>query len=89
MGPAPETAAKQSGTSVPAGSDVSADAALFESIVDGVHVVVVRTSNDRYKRRCYLSLAAADKAAERARERGDEAAVVLCRLTPVRAGWVR
>ncbi|MBB5785983.1 hypothetical protein [Jiangella mangrovi] len=67
----------------------STDAALFEGIVDGAYVVVCRSLDDRFKRRVYLNLPAAEKAAQRASERGVDVAIVLARLVPVRTGWVR
>ncbi|MEO7980340.1 MAG: hypothetical protein ABI807_05560 [Sporichthyaceae bacterium] len=51
--------------------------------VDGALVVVVCTSAGRYRRRVFLTLASAERSAERAREAGHEASVVLARLVPV------
>lgn len=47
------------------------------------HAVLVSTPSGKYARRLYLSLHAADKAMERARARGQEAACVMVELVPV------
>ncbi len=60
-----------------------------EKLADVVCVVSeVRTSSTvpQYRRRVHLSLTAAQKAVQRAHERGLEAHMVLCRLEPVKAG---
>ncbi len=49
----------------------------------GAFVVVVATSAGRYRRRVFLTLAASEHAAERARRAGHDAHVMLCRLDPV------
>ena len=42
----------------------------------------------RYRRRFYLNLNAAQRAADRAVERGQAASITLCKLAPVRGfGW--
>lgn len=66
---------------VPAQSSEPVDAA---GVVDGVFVLVVRLDGDRYRRRVFLTLAPAERAAARAEARGHAAEVVLCRLEPVR-----
>lgn len=52
-------------------------------LVAGVHVVAVQTTEDKYRRRVYFGLAAAQRAADRAIEAGHEAQIVLCQLVPV------
>lgn len=54
--------------------------------VRGTLVVVVETPGDKYRRRCYLSLSAAEAAYRRAEAAGHTAEIVLARLEPV-AGW--
>ncbi|SNU00956.1 hypothetical protein SAMN06298212_10572 [Ruaniaceae bacterium KH17] len=49
------------------------------------YVVLVSTREGRYRRRVFLSLHSAVHAAERARERGQDADLVLCELRPVEA----
>lgn len=51
--------------------------------VQGVFVTVVQDDRGHARRKIYLSLAAAQHAVERARDRGHEASVVLCQLQPV------
>lgn len=64
------------------GSSLSADARLV-ALLDGVFVLVVRLDNDRTRRRVYVSLASAQKAAQRAEDLGHVAHVVLCELHPL------
>lgn len=45
-------------------------------------VVLVLTPSGKYRRRVLLSLHAAAQAVARAQENGQQAALVLCRLTP-------
>ncbi len=54
--------------------------------VRGTFVVVVETPGDKYRRRCFLTLASAQAAIARAEAKGYSATVVLARLEPV-AGW--
>ena len=63
-------------------SIVSPDARLV-SLLDGAFVVVVDLGDDRHTRRVYLNLPSAQRAADRARERGREATIALCELHPV------
>lgn len=53
--------------------------------VDAQHaiVVVVKPAEARHRRRFYYSLNAAEKAVGRARERSQDARIVLVRLEPV------
>lgn len=51
--------------------------------IRGTFVVVVDTGNGRHRRRCYLTINAAQAAADRARDRGQAAVVVLSKLHPV------
>lgn len=59
------------------------DADAYANHIDGCFAVVVESPGDRYRRRLYLSLAAAEKAAQRARKRGQRVKVVLAVLTPL------
>lgn len=60
-------------------------------MLNGVHVVMVAhkvAGEVRYRRRFYLNLSAAQRAADRAVERGQAASITLCKLAPVRGfGW--
>lgn len=47
------------------------------------HAVLVSTPSGKYARRLFLSLHAADKAMQRARDRGQTAACVMVELVPV------
>jgi len=51
--------------------------------VHGAYVVVVQVGEDRLRRRCFLSLPSAQRAAERAQDRGHSAVVALARLDVV------
>lgn len=51
--------------------------------VQGVYVVVVQVGEDRLRRRVYLNLPSAQRAAERAQDRGHTAVVALARLDVV------
>ena len=46
------------------------------------YAVLVETGEGRYRRRLFLTLASAERAVERARERGKYAYLVLVTLTP-------
>ena len=62
-----------------------------EKLADVVCVVSqVRTASEspQYRRRVHLSLGAAQKAVQRAQDRGLEARMVLCRLEPFDTGEV-
>lgn len=48
-----------------------------------LYVLIVHRSCGRYRRRCYMQLASAERAVTRARERGEYAEIVLCRVVPV------
>jgi hypothetical protein len=52
-------------------------------VLDGAFVVVVKTTGGRYRRRCFLSVAAAERAAARAVEAGHNATIVLAELRPL------
>lgn len=63
-----------------------AEAKAAADLIDGDLVLVVTTNIDgHHRRRPYLSLAAAQRAAERAVAAGHNAVVVLCELVPVSA----
>jgi hypothetical protein len=69
------------------GSSISAEAdKIATALVTGVHVVVVETPAGKYRRRVYLSLDSAQRAADRAIMSGHPAHVVLCQLMPVTGG---
>jgi hypothetical protein len=51
--------------------------------IDGTFVVVVRSTGGRYRRRCFLSAASAEKAARNAQEAGHDATVFLAELRPL------
>ncbi len=51
--------------------------------INGCFALVVHTKGGRYRRRCFLSAASAEKAARNAVEAGHDARVYLCQLTPV------
>ena len=58
----------------------------LEAAVNGVFVLVVDVSTEsepRLRRRVFLQAQSAQRAADRAVERGHHAEVVLCRLVPV------
>jgi hypothetical protein len=52
-------------------------------VIDGTFVVVVKVTGGRYRRRCFLSLRAAQDAARRAQQHGETAAVVMAELRPL------
>lgn len=62
-------------------------------MLEGVHVLLVaqqQAGETRYRRSIFLSLNAAQKAADRAIMRGHAASIVLCKLAPTRefgGGW--
>ena len=62
-------------------------------MLNGVHVLMVAykvAGEVRYRRRFYLNLTAAQRAHDRAIQRGHAASIVLCKLAPTRAyggGW--
>lgn len=62
------------------------DQATANALVTGVHVVVVETAEGRYRRRVYMSLDSARKAADRANMSGHRSRLVLCQLIPASAG---
>jgi hypothetical protein len=51
--------------------------------IGGTFVVVVETPAGKYRRRCFLSVRAAEAAAQRATERGETATVYLAELRPL------
>ena len=57
--------------------------ALSQNAVRHAHAVLVSTPGGRFSRRLFLSLHAADKAMQRARDRGLTAACVMVELVPV------
>ena len=55
----------------------------FARYVDGTFVVVVLLTGGKYRRRAYLTVRAAQNAARRAQERGENAVVILSELKPL------
>jgi hypothetical protein len=51
--------------------------------VDGAFVVVVRANGGKYRRRCFLSVAAAERAAHNALDAGYHVEVYLAQLKPL------
>ncbi len=51
--------------------------------VGGAFVVVVEATGGKYRRRCYLTVKAAENAARRATDRGETATVYLAELKPL------
>jgi hypothetical protein len=51
--------------------------------VDGTFVVVVEVTDGKYRRRCFLTAASAERAAARATDRGENATVYLAELKPL------
>lgn len=87
-GAAPESPTKATSTNVPLLGGLDALAAA----VDGAFVVVVEVTGGKYKRRCFLTAASAERAAARATDRGENATVYLAELKPlwkVRGGELR
>lgn len=52
-------------------------------VAGGAFVVATHTYGDRHVRRVHLTLAAAQRAVERAEDRGHQAHIVLSRIVPV------
>lgn len=46
------------------------------------YAVLVETGEGRYRRRLFLTLASAERAVERAEDRGQSAHLVLCQIVP-------
>ena len=57
-------------------------AGTLKDLLEGVHVVVVETTESKYRRRVYFSLPGAQKAADRAIMAGHAAHIILCTLQP-------
>jgi hypothetical protein len=51
--------------------------------IDGVFVLVVKVTGGKYRRRCFLSAASAEKAARNALDAGNTAVVFLAELKPL------
>jgi hypothetical protein len=51
--------------------------------IGGTFVVVVETPAGKYRRRCFLSVQAAETTAQRASDRGETATVYLAELRPL------
>lgn len=61
------------------------DAQAAVDQVAGAFCLVVTTPAGRYRRRVFLTVAAAEKAAVRATAAGHHAEIVLCRIDPI---WI-
>jgi hypothetical protein len=59
------------------------DLDLLAEHIDGAFVVIVKVSGGQYRRRCFLSVKAAENAARRATDRGETATVYLAELKPL------
>jgi len=59
------------------------DADEIAAHIDGTFVVLVHTTGGRYRRRCFLTVKAAEAAVLRATDAGHNAVVVLAELKPV------
>ena len=57
--------------------------ARLAAAVNGAFVVLVETSHGNYRRRVWLTLAAAERAAIKAQDAGHNAVVVLAELRPL------
>lgn len=62
------------------------DINTVKGLIDGVHVVVVMTSEGKYRRRTFFNLPSAQRAVDRATMAGHIAHVILCQLIPVEGG---
>jgi hypothetical protein len=51
--------------------------------IDGTFVLVVKVTGGKYRRRCFLSAASAEKAARNAIESGHNAVIFLAELKPL------
>lgn len=80
IGPSPEAEAEQCHIAGRVPSPVAV--AAFEH----AHAVVVETSAGRVNRRLYFSLHSAEKALGRARDRGDDASILVVKLVPIVGG---
>ena len=65
------------------GADILGELDALAAHVDGAFVVVVRVTGTQYRRRCYLTAKAAESAARKATDRGENAAVYLAELKPL------
>jgi hypothetical protein len=70
------------GAEIPESAGLAALDALAEH-VDGAFVLVVKVTGGRYRRRCFLSAASAQRAVDRALARGENAVVYLAALQPL------
>lgn len=77
-GPMSSTAINDTASLAPSRAAVAA--------VEHAHAVVVETPAGRVNRRLFLSLHSAERALDRARERGHEATMLLVELVPVLGG---
>src|SRR4051812_8724074 len=64
-------------------SDVLAGLDDLARLVDGTFVVVVQVTGGKYRRRCFLTAASAERAARRATDRGENATVYMAELKPL------
>lgn len=64
----------------------SDDLESVRGFIEGVHVVVVETPTGKHRRRVFLSLISAQRAADRAIMSGHPAYLILCQLMPASNG---
>lgn len=82
--PTENRAAKKSLTATDSSvADLGASWDEIATHVDGAFVVLVRTSQGRYRRRVWLTLAPAERAAQKAIDAGHSATVILSELKPL------
>lgn len=77
------TASHGAAASIRPPSDRLGDLDALAAHVAGAFVVVVEVTERKYRRRCYLTAKAAENAARRATERGENATVYLAELKPL------
>lgn len=80
-GPQTETGPHATRCFVPESSDDQAKVRALEAAAG--YAVLVETGEGKYRRRLFLTLASAERAVDRARDRGKFAELVLVRVVPV------
>ena len=93
LGAASNTTDNKAPTTVPKSAPILPEAPRPADLLNGVFVVLVArqiAGEVRYRRSVYFNLPAAQRAQDRAVERGQAASITLCRLTPAHefdGGW--
>ncbi|MGO2327632.1 hypothetical protein ACTXM3_18270 [Glutamicibacter arilaitensis] len=57
-----------------------------KALIDNIHVIIVeidKPDSVHYRKRSYFNLPSAQRAVDRATERGQSAQLILCKLIPV------